>query len=185
MIRISMMLLLAIAFCCCRFTVQPASAAKGKKRMTITVSSSAFKNGETIPTPYTCSGKDVSPPLSWSGVPEKAVSLAILVEDPDAPRGIWTHWVLFNLPPHTTGLPEGVPKTATLDNGAHQGLNDSHTVGYEGPCPPPGPAHRYYFKVFALDKKLTLNGNVGRKQLQQAMEGHILAQGEVMGRFGR
>ena len=144
---------------------------------------STFAMGATIPLQYARDG--ISPPISWSTVPTGTQSIAILCDDPDAPRGDWVHWVLFNLPPETQKLDEGVPKEPKLPNGAIQGVNDYHENGYDGPCPPPGRPHRYFFKVFALDAKLTLSSNARKSDLLKAMQGHILAQGQLMGKFGR
>jgi Raf kinase inhibitor-like YbhB/YbcL family protein len=151
----------------------------------LTVMSAAFVMGAAIPPKYTCMGEDVSPPLSWSKLPEGAQSVAVLCDDPDAPGGDWVHWVLFNLPPGTAKLDEGVPATPSLPNGAVQGVNDFRRAGYGGPCPPPGRPHRYRFKVFALDTKLALRPSAQKRDVVKAMEGHVLARGELMGRFGR
>jgi len=144
---------------------------------------STFAMGATIPAQYACDG--ISPPISWSAAPTGTQSIAILCDDPDAPRGDWVHWVIFNLPGDIQKLHEGVPKEPKLPNGAIQGINDYSENGYDGPCPPPGRPHRYFFKVFALDTKLTLGPNVRKSDLLKAMQGHILAQGQLMGKFGR
>jgi len=151
----------------------------------IDVTSTAFKEGQPIPAQYTADGKDVSPPLSWGGVPAGARGLALVCEDPDAPRGTWTHWVLFNLPADAGGLPEGVPPEAKLPGGATQGTNDFHKVGYGGPSPPPGKPHRYFFKLYALDTTLSLPSGTTRQQLQSAAQGHVLGEGQLMGTYGR
>lgn len=153
--------------------------------MPIAVTSSAFHDGELIPKRYTCDGESISPPLAWSGVPKEAVSLVVICIDPDAPRGTFTHWVLYNLPATANGLPAGVQKTATLPNGAVQGMNNAREVGYTGPCPPPGPAHRYQFHVYALDIRLDVQGEVTRERLLAAMNNHVLAAGEITGKYGR
>lgn len=153
--------------------------------MKIDVTSTAFQEGQPIPAQYTADGKDVSPPLSWGGVPAGTRSLALVCEDPDAPRGTWTHWVLFNLPADAAGLPEGVPPEAKLPSGAMQGTNDFHKVGYGGPSPPPGKPHRYFFKLYALDTALSLPSSTTRQQLQSAVQGHVLAEGQLMGTYGR
>jgi hypothetical protein len=157
---------------------------KGGKQMALTITSSAFEEGAMIPKQYTCDGADMSPPLSWSGVPEGTKSLALIADDPDAPMGTWVHWVLYNLPPDSTGLPENVPPEETLANGARQGLNDFKKFGYGGPCPPGG-THRYFFKLYALDTMLDLSGRVTKQELLKAMEGHILAKGQLMGKYQR
>jgi len=158
--------------------------AKEEEKMALTVTSMAFEEGGMIPRQYTCDGADISPPLSFSGVPEKSTSLALIADDPDAPMGTWVHWVLFNIPPDTTGLPENVPPDQTLANGAKHGVSDFGKFGYGGPCPPSG-THRYYFKLYALDAMLDLSGRVTKKNLLSAMEGHILAEGQLMGKYRR
>ncbi|HIC84701.1 MAG TPA: YbhB/YbcL family Raf kinase inhibitor-like protein [Desulfobacterales bacterium] len=152
--------------------------------MGLMVKSSAFKEGEMIPKKYTCDGEDISPPLSWEGVPEGTKSIAIICDDPDAPMGTWVHWVLFNLPPGTNTLPEAVPPEAVLENGARHGINDFRKLGYGGPCPPGG-THRYYFKIYALDIVLGLQSGASKADLLKAMEGHVLSEGQIMGRYKR
>lgn len=151
---------------------------------TIEVTSTAFSKGEMIPAKYTCDGDDLSPPLAWEGVPAAAESLALISDDPDAPKGTWVHWVLYNLPPETRTLPEGVPPDATLPSGAKQGITDFRRLGYGGPCPPGG-IHRYYFKIYALDTLLQLASAATKADVEQAMAGHILASGQLMGRYQR
>jgi Raf kinase inhibitor-like YbhB/YbcL family protein len=153
--------------------------------MKIEVSSTAFREGEAIPKEFTADGKDVSPPLQWAQPPENTRSLALICEDPDAPRGTWVHWVLFNLPPDTRSLERGLPATETLASGAWQGNNDFGHTGYGGPSPPKGKPHRYFFKVYALDRQLELSAGATREQLLAAIKGHILAEGQLMGRYGR
>lgn len=149
------------------------------------LSSSSFANGGDIPKKFTCDGADISPQLSWSDSPTGTKTFALLVDDPDAPVGNWNHWTKWNLPASAKGLPEGVPKEARLPDGSQQGLNDFRRPGYNGPCPPQGKPHRYYFKLFALDTKLDLKPTATKKELEAAMKGHILAQAEWMGRYGR
>ena len=149
----------------------------------LTLISAAFAAGAVIPAEFCCSR--ISPPLSWSQVPEGTKSIAVLCDDPDAPAGDWVHWVLFNLPSDATELPKGMPTIPILPNGAIQGTTDYGRSGYDGPCPPPGRPHRYLFKVFALDTKLSLTPKARKSDLLKAMQGHILAQGELMGKFGR
>ena len=158
--------------------------AKGEETMALTVTSTAFQEGGMIPKQYTCDGADISPPLSWSGVPTGTKSLALISDDPDAPMGTWVHWVLFNIPPDTTKLPEKVPADQTLASGARHGVTDFGKFGYGGPCPPGG-THRYYFKLYALDTMLDLTGRITKKDLLKAMEGHILAEGQLMGKYKR
>jgi len=153
--------------------------------MSFKVSTTAFQPGGDIPSKYTCTGPDVSPALSWSDPPAGTQSFALIADDPDAPVGTWVHWVAYDLPASTRQLPEGVPKTGAIPGGGVQGLNDFGKTGYGGPCPPPGKPHRYYFKLYALDSKLNLKPGATKKAVEQAMQGHILAQAEVMGRFKR
>jgi len=152
--------------------------------MEIKVKSEAFEEGGMIPKKYTCDGEDASPPLSWTGVPEGTKALALICDDPDAPVGTWVHWVIFNIPPDTTGLSENIPPERVLESGARQGRNDFGNIGYGGPCPPRG-THRYYFKLYALDKKVDLEPGATKDGLLKAMEGHILAEGRLMGRYKR
>ncbi len=149
------------------------------------LTSSAFNQGQPIPAKYTCDAKDVSPSLQWSGVPSGAKSIVLLVNDPDAPVGDWVHWVLFDLPATATSLMEDLPKGQHLPGGGKQGLNDFKRLGYGGPCPPPGKPHRYFFRIYALDTLLELKPGTTRKEVQQAMQGHVLAQGELMGIYQR
>ncbi|MCD6254837.1 MAG: YbhB/YbcL family Raf kinase inhibitor-like protein [Deltaproteobacteria bacterium] len=152
--------------------------------MEIKVKSEAFEEGGMIPKKYTCDGEDASPPLSWTGVPEGTEALALICDDPDAPVGTWVHWVIFNIPPDTTGLSENIPPERVLESGARQGRNDFGNIGYGGPCPPRG-THRYYFKLYALDKKVDLEPGATKDELLKAMEGHVLAEGKLMGRYKR
>ena len=153
--------------------------------MSIQLSSSAFTEGSSIPTKYTCDGADVSPPLRWSGVPQGTRSQALISDDPDAPRGTWVHWVLYAIPPGTTELPEGVATTKTTPQGARNGDNDFGNLGYSGPCPPKGSPHRYFFKLYALDTEIGLESGAKKKDLLRAMEGRILAEGQLTGRYQR
>jgi Raf kinase inhibitor-like YbhB/YbcL family protein len=161
------------------------NSANGGEAMKLGISSNSFASGETIPQQFTCDGLDRSPELHWGDPPAGLKSFALIADDPDAPVGTWVHWVLFNLPPDTTSLPEGVPKKAALDGGALQGTNDFGNLGYGGPCPPPGKPHRYFFKLYALDSPLSLKAGAKKADVERAMKGHILAQGELMGRYGR
>ena len=149
------------------------------------ISSSEFNASQTIPKKFTCEGSDVSPPLSWSGAPEGTKNFALIVDDPDAPAGTWVHWVLYNLPADAKELPEGMAKQEQLPSGALQGRNDFHKIGYGGPCPPPGTPHRYFFKLYALDTKLDLKAGAGKADVERAMKGHVLAQAELVGKYGR
>ena len=153
--------------------------------MTIQLSSPAFSEGETIPKKHTCDGEDLSPALSWSGVPNGTRSLALIMDDPDAPMGTFVHWVLYDIPAELAGLPEGVAKTGTVAGIGVQGTSGFRKMGYGGPCPPRGSTHRYYFKLYALDTKLNLKEGASKADVEKAMKGHILAQGQVMGKYGR
>jgi Raf kinase inhibitor-like YbhB/YbcL family protein len=157
---------------------------RGGDEMAIRITSMAFEEGEMIPQKYTCDGRDVSPPLAWGGVPAGTKSLALICDDPDAPAGTWVHWVLFDLPADTKELSENIPPKKTLESGAKHGINDFREFGYGGPCPPGG-THRYFFRVYALDKETGLNPGATKAQLVRAMEGHILAEGQLMGKYRR
>ena len=152
--------------------------------MEIKITSSAFEEGGMIPAKYTCDGADVSPPLQWDAVPQGSKSIALICDDPDAPMGTWVHWVLFNLPAETKELAENIPPVETLPNGARQGLSDFGRIGYGGPCPPGG-THRYFFKIYALDTEIGLEAGANKRQLLKAMEGHILEQGQLVGKYKR
>jgi Raf kinase inhibitor-like YbhB/YbcL family protein len=127
----------------------------------------------------------LSPVLQWSNVPPAAKSLALICDDPDAPMGVWVHWVIYDLPPSTAGLSEDAPKSPELASGARQGVNDFTRLGYGGPAPPPGRPHRYFFKLYALDLKPGLKPGLTKKELLKAMEGHVLAEGQLMGTYQR
>lgn len=157
---------------------------KGESTMTLKVTSTAFKEGGMIPPKYTADGQDVSPPLAWEGVPDGARSIALICDDPDAPMGTWVHWLLWNLPPELTGLDEDTPPDAELTNGVRQGTTDFGRTGYGGPAPPSG-VHRYFFKVYALDTMLDLRAGATKPELEKAIKGHILAQGQLMGKYTR
>jgi Raf kinase inhibitor-like YbhB/YbcL family protein len=148
------------------------------------LTSSAFEAGGMIPKKYTCDGQDISPPLSWSDVPGGAKSLALIADDPDAPAGTWVHWVAWNIPVTARGLDENVPKRDQLADGSKQGTSDFRRVGYGGPCPPSG-THRYFFKLYALDTTFTLPASTTKKDLEKAMQNHILGQAELMGKYSR
>jgi len=149
-----------------------------------TISSPSFPNGGDIPKKFTCDGPDISPKLVWNDPPAGTLAFALLVDDPDVPVGNWNHWTMWNLPPALRGLPEGVSKQYRLPDGSAQGENDFDKPGYNGPCPPEGAPHHYYFKLFALDAKLDLKRRSGKKELEAAMQGHILAHAKWMGRYG-
>jgi Raf kinase inhibitor-like YbhB/YbcL family protein len=153
--------------------------------MSIQLSSSAFRDGQPIPKQYTGDGADQSPPLAWSDPPAGTVSLALICEDPDAPRGLWVHWVLFDLPAGQRKLPEGISARETLDDGSRQGKNDFGNTGYGGPAPPRGKPHRYFFKLYALDSKPAIPAGATRNQVLDAIKDHTLAQGQLMGTYQR
>ena len=153
--------------------------------MALVVLSSAFQEGSKIPTRYTCEGQDVSPALTWGEPPAETQSFAFIMDDPDAPVGVFTHWVLFNLPVDSRQLPEAVPIQPQLLDGSLQGKNDFGKTGYGGPCPPPGRPHRYQFTLYALDQALDLKAGASKKQVIEAMQGHILAQGRLTGTYQR
>jgi len=152
--------------------------------MNISLSSSAFEQGKPIPADHTCKGRDISPALSWGEPPAGTHSFALIMDDPDAPMGTWVHWVIFNIPASARGLPESVPSGGKLADGSLQGNNSSRDQGYNGPCPPSG-THRYFFKLYALDIALPLNAGATKEQVLAAMQGHTLAEGELMGTFSK
>ncbi len=150
--------------------------------------SSVFEQGKVIQVRYTCDGEDISPPLSIDGVSEKAKTIAVIVEDPDAPSGTFIHWVIWNIKAdEKTYIPGGIPKEKETSEPiyARQGINDFGRVGYSGPCPPPGKPHRYIFKVYALDSELNLEEGANKKTLERTMKGHILQRGELVGLYSR
>jgi hypothetical protein len=158
------------------------SIARGQ---TMNLTSTSFQDGSQIPAKYTCSGANISPQLAWSAPPAATASLALIVTDPDAPRGTWVHWVLYDLPAGTRALPEGLPALGQLPDSARQGRNDFGEIGYGGPCPPPGSPHHYVFTLYALDAKLNLPVGATRAQVEAAMHGHVLASGRLIGLFQR
>jgi Raf kinase inhibitor-like YbhB/YbcL family protein len=156
--------------------------------MTLKLTSSAFRHGNEIPAVYTCDGRDLSPPLSWSGVPKGAHSLVLIVDDPDAPdpaapKMTWVHWILYNLPAANGGLAEA-QSSSQLPPGTLEGLNDWKRTGYGGPCPPIG-RHRYFFKLYAVDRRTPDLHRPGKAQLEKAIDGHILAQATLIGTYKR
>jgi len=152
--------------------------------MSMELTSPSFKNGEAIPRKYSCDGQDISPPLRWKNLPDGAASLALIMDDPDAPGRTWVHWVLLNLPASMNELPENITSEPELPGGGSQGNNSWNRTGYGGPCPPGG-THRYFFKLYALDTQLELSAGATKEEALKAMEGHILAQGEIMGTYTR
>lgn len=163
---------------------KPQSEPSGEKGG-LTVTSTAFRNGEPIPAKYTGDGEDVSPQLAWTGAPPGTRSFVIICDDPDAPGGVFVHWVVYDLPPETTSLPEGVPRESTPPGGGAQGTNDFGRRGYIGPSPPAGPAHHYHFRVYALSKTLGLKPGARRSAVDKAMKGAVLASGELVGTYQR
>jgi len=158
--------------------------AKGDGPPKMDIICSYFQRGE-IPKQFTCDGANASPELQWTAPPAGTKSFAMIVVDPDAPGGEFVHWVVYDVPAETRQFSEGLAKTEQLADGARQGRNDFGTIGYSGPCPPPGAAHRYEFELYALDAKLNLPAGATRAQVEDAMKGHILAHGEMIGRYGR
>ncbi len=153
-----------------------------EKQMDMQMRSPAFKPGSRIPSRYTCEGDDISPPLSWSEGPEGTRSYAVILDDPDAPSGTWTHWLLFNIPADRTSLPENLRRNRELPDGSRQGVNDFTQTGYGGPCPPDG-AHVYCFRIFALDSVLDLDSEIKGADLLTAMESHVLADGVLKAEY--
>ncbi len=151
--------------------------------MALRLTTSAFR--ADLPKKFTCDGPDVSPALAWDGAPKETQAFAIIVDDPDAPAGTWVHWVIYDLPASVNELPEALPKKDQFPNGARQGRNDFGKIGYNGPCPPRGSAHRYFFKLYALDSKTGLRPGATKSDLERAIKGHVLAQAELIGKFQR
>ena len=182
--RTVILLLLAVALFGCEAR-KPTESTKAKgKKMEIKVTSPAFAEGEMIPAEYTADGRNISPPLEWSDAPEGTKSIALINDDPDAPMGTWVHWVVYNLPADVTSLEENVLPEETLSNGAMQGTTDFGRIGYGGPAPPSG-THRYFFKVYALDTMLDLAAGATKGRVESAMAGHVLAEGQLMGKYKR
>ena len=178
------MLIMLIALCTCQGQ-QPEPEPLLGPGVAMDLQSSAFEAGGMIPTRYTCDGQDVSPALSWSEPPAGTESLVLLCDDPDAPAGTWDHWVLFNIPAANRSLPERIATEPVIDGAGVQGANSWGKIGYGGPCPPKGTEHRYYLRLYALDTNLDLEPGAKRKDVEEAFQGHILAQGQLMGRYGR
>jgi len=179
--RLAVFLVIAVAI----VVIARVAVDGGKARkMEIKVTSTAFEEGGLIPKQYTCDGADISPPLAWESIPEATKSIALIADDPDAPGKIWVHWVIYDLPADTRALPEHVPTLRTLPDGSRQGTNDFGKIGYGGPCPPSG-THRYYFKVYALDTTLGIDPGVKKADLLKTIESHILAKGQLMGKYAR
>lgn len=171
---------MAIAACAGK---APAPQAESEKTLSLT--STAFQEADKIPARYACDGQDISPPLAWDEPPPRTQAFALIVDDPDAPGGVFTHWILLNIPASARQLAENVPAQERLENGALQGKNDFGSIGYRGPCPPRGSGHHYRFTIYALDNPLDLEPGASGKQVAEAMEGHVLAQGQLTGTYQR
>jgi Raf kinase inhibitor-like YbhB/YbcL family protein len=179
-------LFLSVVFVILLSSCTSTSTSTPEADMSLTLKSTAFGNGQSIPAKYSCIGKNVSPDLAWGDPPAGTQSFALIVDDPDAPMGTWVHWVLFNIPADKRSLPEDVPVTGKNadPNAIYVGKNSSGNMHYDGPCPPSG-MHRYYFKLYALDTIVNLLPGASKEELLKQMEGHILAQGELMGTFSK
>jgi len=170
-------------------TGRPATGAQardgGQKEqvMAFPLTSAAFENGGWIPKKYTCDGADGSPALTWGEPPAGTQSFALIVDDPDAPAGTWVHWVLYNLPGHARALPEGLPTDRELPDGTRQGRKRFGKTGYNGPCPPRGAIHRYFFKLYALNIEMSLPSGAAKSEMEETMTNHVVAQAEIVGRF--
>jgi Raf kinase inhibitor-like YbhB/YbcL family protein len=174
-----------VVSCSATETRDESSATDEDAVMTIVLSSTAFKEGDRIPVKYTCDGQDISPALVWDEPPQQTEAFVLMVDDPDAPGGVFTHWMIFNIPANTHQFGEGVPIQEQLESGALQGKNDFGKIGYRGPCPPSGSSHQYRFTIYALDQRLNLKAGASKKQVIDAMQGHILAQGRLTGTYQR
>jgi len=152
--------------------------------MEIKLTSPSFSDGKMIDKKFTCDGENISPALNWENLPEGTSSIAIICEDPDAPMGTFVHWVIYDIPGWMKGLEEAVPDDETLENGIRQGINDFGHTGYGGPCPPSG-THRYFFKIYALDKHLDSVTVMDKDLLLEKMQGHVLGEGQLMGKYKR
>lgn len=178
-------LILALAVAIVPANVLSSAQAQGASSMAFAISSTGFPNGADIPKKFTCDGADVSPELSWRESPSGTQGFALIADDPDAPAGTWTHWVLFDIPSSATSLPEGISKVDQLPGGERQGRNDFHKIGYNGPCPPPGKPHRYFFKLYALNAKLDLKPGSSKQELEEAIRGRTLGMAQWMGKYQR
>lgn len=152
--------------------------------MSISITSNAFSEGGMIPAEYTCDGKDISPQISWSGIPKNTRSIVLIADDPDAPAGTWVHWVVYNIPPERKVFGEGIQPRESLDDGTMQGKNDFGRIGYGGPCPPGG-THRYYFRIYALEEKPDVRPGLTKKQIMEKIKDLIVSEGHLMGKYGR
>jgi Raf kinase inhibitor-like YbhB/YbcL family protein len=184
-VRIKVAVLTGFLLCISRLSSGTLFSQAKEGAMALHIASPDFSAGEAIPKKFTCDAQDVSPHLKWNEPPANTLSFALIMDDPDAPAGTWVHWVLYNLPADANELPERVPRQEQLASGARQGQNDFGKIGYSGPCPPPGKPHRYFFKLYALDTKVNLKSGATKADLERAMKPHILAQGDLIGRYGR
>jgi Raf kinase inhibitor-like YbhB/YbcL family protein len=184
-LRAASLLLMGLAVLPARLAPQSQDHSKGTPSMIFTVRSPDFANGANIPRSFTCDAEDRSPALEWSDAPAATKTFALIADDPDAPAGTWVHWVIYNIPVTARALAGGVEKKEQLADGSRQGRNDFRKIGYNGPCPPPGKAHRYFFKLYALSAELTLAPGATKSEVERAMGPHILAQTEWMGRYQR
>lgn len=176
--------LIAIAIIC--LSGEGVLAASNKASgATMKITSSAFAEGQTIPKQYTGDGRNISPPLTWSGAPEKTKSFALICDDPDAPVGTWIHWVVYDIPASVHGLNESVIPQAVLKEGGKHGTSSFKSLGYGGPAPPPGKVHHYYFKLYALDSELGIKPGATKQQVLDGMKGHILAEAQIIGTYSR
>lgn len=184
--RIAFYCVIFIMFVSCTSSKTTSESPPTEATMSIEVTSDAFTNGQSIPAKYSCIGKNISPALAWNEPPAGTQSFALIVDDPDAPMGTWVHWVLFNIPASERNLKEDLPITGknTDPNAIYVGKNSSGNMRYDGPCPPSG-THRYYFKLYALDTTINLLPRATKEEVLNAMKGHILAQGELMGTFSK
>ena len=175
---------LCISFCA--KSQKQSRESKTMEAVTMKLTSTAFNEKDTIPAKFSCEGDDVSPELAWTGAPENVKSFALICDDPDAPMGTWIHWVVINIPPDISGFEEGIKFSEdSLYTGTIECMNSFKRVSYGGPCPPPGPVHRYFFKLYALDTMLDLTTQSHKEDVEKAMEGHILAQTSLMGTYKR
>jgi Raf kinase inhibitor-like YbhB/YbcL family protein len=177
--------LLALAITIVLATLISSAQTQGESSMAFAISSTSFLNGADLPKKFTCDGADVSPEFSWKEPPSGTQAFALIADDPDAPAGTWTHWVLYDIPASVTSLSEGMSKVDELPGGERQGRNDFHKIGYNGPCPPPGKPHRYFFKLYALKAKLDLKPGASKQELEQAIEGRTLGMAQWMGKYQR
>jgi Raf kinase inhibitor-like YbhB/YbcL family protein len=166
-------------------TLIASAMAGAAEKSAMTIESPAFHDGAEIARKYTCDDADVSPPLAWRGAPSRTQAFALIADDPDAPGGTWVHWVIYDLPANTKELSEAMPTNETLSNAAKQGVNDFRKIGYGGPCPPSGAAHRYVFTLYALDAPTSLSARLTKQQLLAAIKGRVLAKAEIVGKYGR